>query len=220
MNYTEIEEKIGYVFADKSLLDRAFTLSSYANARGVESNERLEFLGDAVIETVVSEWLYDNTGASEGDMTNRRKEFVCDENLTAITNSLAVKQHLLYTGSERDNLGKKAVPSLFEAIVAAVFKDGGYENAKRFVLKYIFQNAKGGKVAGTTDYISALKELLEKSGKSLTKESWSVETKGKDNAPEHTVTLFVDAIAFQGVGKRITEAKQSAAKKALERLQK
>ena len=220
MNYAEIEEKIGYVFADKTLLKKAFTLSSYANAHGVESNERLEFLGDAVMETVVSEWLYKQTSASEGEMTNRRKELVCDEHLTAITENLGLKRFLLYVGGETDNLGKKAVPSLMEAIVAAVFEDGGYERAKEFVQRHIISTESKLKRTENADYISALKEFLEKDGKTLTKEDWAVKTVGKDNQPEHTVTLTLDGQAFSGTGMRIAQAKQSAAKKALENLKK
>ena len=220
MNYAEIEAKIGYVFTDKTLLKRAFTLSSYANARGVESNERLEFLGDTILEMVVSQWLYDTTSADEGEMTNRRKALVCDENLTAITNRLGIKQHLLYLGSEKDNLGKKAIPSLFEAIVAAVYQDGGYEKAKEFLLRHLLQNEKSTGKQKNADYISALKELLEKRGQSLTKDDWEIETRGKENSPEHTVRLLVDGVSYEGTGKRIIQAKQSAAKKALETLQK
>lgn len=215
MNYSKIEEKIGYVFTDKSLLERAFTLSSYANANGVESNERLEFLGDAVMETIVSEWLYKNTDADEGKMTKRRQELVRDENLTAVTEKLGVKQYLLYVGNSADNLGKKAIPSLFEALVAAVFQDGGYEKAKEFLLEHLLSTE-----TQSYDYVSALKELLEQDKKSLTGENWTVETTGKDNAPEHIITLTVCGQKFQGTGKRVAQAKQSAAKKALEELKK
>lgn len=212
MNYAEIEEKIGYSFADKELLKRAFTLSSYANAYKQESNERLEFLGDAVIEMIVSEKLYGETDGTEGEMTEKRKQFVSDENLCRVVETLGLKKRLLYVGKEKDNLGKKAVPSLFEALTAAIYLDGGYEKAKEFIGRFLWENVE------KEDYISALKMHLEKRGKGLRKTDW-VETKtGKDNAPQFTESIVIDGRTFTGIGGDTKTAKQSAAKQALNAL--
>ncbi len=212
MNCVEIEEKIGYTFSDKALLMRAFTLSSYANAYKKESNERLEFLGDAVLEMIVSEKLYGETDGTEGEMTEKRKRFVSDENLFQVVETLGLKKYLLYVGKEQDNLGKKAVPSLFEALTAAIYLDGGYEKAKEFVGRFLWKNAE------KEDYISALKMYLEKRGKGLRKTDWTETKTGKDNAPQFTESIVIDGRTFTGKGGDTKTAKQSAAKSALDAL--
>lgn len=218
MIWAETEKRIGYVFRDKTLLERAFTLPSYAQTFGLESNQRLEFLGDAVLEAIVSERLYSQTQGDEGEMTSERKRLVSDENLSKVVEKLAIKEKLRYVGNAAYNLGKKAIPSLFEALVAAIYLDGGLEEAKTFVYTHLDFAAAERERKEERDSISALKEYLEKHGKTLGQDAWKEERVGKDNAPEFTVRLHCDGEIFTGKGQRKKQAKQNAAQKALERL--
>ena len=148
--YAEIENKIGYTFKDKSLLKEAFTHSTYANAFGCKDNERMEYLGDAVLQLVVTEWQYGRyQKADEGAMTRGRQKLVCEEALLDAVRDLGLEKYLLVSGS-RANVGKKTVSSLFETVIAAIYLDGGYAPAKDFILKFGLdhikpqeQNAKG-----------------------------------------------------------------------------
>ena len=133
----ELEEKIGYEFKDKNLLRQAFVHSSYGRLKGLEDNERMEYLGDAVLQMVVTEWQYLRDSSDEGKMTSDRQKLVCEETLLAEVHELAIEKYLLYAGSLSQNVGKKAVSSLFETLVAAIYLDGGYEPVKKFILKRI-----------------------------------------------------------------------------------
>lgn len=220
MNATEIEAKIGYVFSNKDLLKTAFTHSSYAALHGTESNERLEFLGDAVIELVESERQYRKTSSSEGVMTKERVKRVMDGALEPIVTRLGLEEYILYEGKRTENLGKKAIPSLMEALVAAVFLDGGYEAAKAFVSdKLALLEKSDGQEEVYEDWISKLKERLEKTGKSLTKEDWAVTKTGKDNDPTFTVSLQFSGITATGQGKTKKQAQKIAARNMLEELE-
>ena len=131
--YAEAQAAIGYSFRDRELLKTCFTHSTYANNCGGESNERLEWLGDAVLGLVVSDMLYrDAAGETEGGLTNRRKQYVSEEALTPITERLGLMKFLRYSGGEQNLKGKPA-SDLFESVVGALYLDGGYTEAKRFL---------------------------------------------------------------------------------------
>ena len=111
--YTDIEKKIGYIFRDKSLLKEAFTHSTYANAHGGKDNERMEYLGDAVLQLVVTEWQYArDTQASEGVLTRERQKLVCQSALDSAVDALDVRKYLLVSGSKA-NIEQKTTSSLF-----------------------------------------------------------------------------------------------------------
>lgn len=134
--YAEIEKKIGYRFRDRKLLKQAFTHSTYAHAFGGEDNERMEYLGDSVLQLVVTEWQYErNTQAQEGQLTRERQKYVCEEALDDAVRAAGLDDYLLVVGSSA-NVGKKTVSSLFETVVAALYLDGGYEVAKTFILAF------------------------------------------------------------------------------------
>ena len=128
MNFSVVEKNIGYRFKDRMLLMRALTLASYDNK---SCNETLEFFGDAIIEFIVSEKIF-ALDADEGELTERRKDVVSDAALTPISKRLKLDENLIK--GEGDNRNKKAVPSVYEAIVAAIYLDGGMDAAKEFVL--------------------------------------------------------------------------------------
>ena len=131
----KIEDIIGYVFKDKGLLIEAFTHSSYANAYRMKSNERLEYLGDAVLQLIVTEWQYAILStASEGVMTKERQRLVCKNALESAVDALKIERYLLVYG-KKQNVGEKTTSSLFESVVGAMYLDGGYDSAKKFVLQ-------------------------------------------------------------------------------------
>ena len=129
------EEKIGYSFKDKKLLNECFTHSSYAYENGETSNERLEFLGDAVLELVVTEYLYKRFDEAEGKLTDKRRSLVSKEPLLALVLEKGLNE-LVLLGNGLKKLAKtdeKLFSSLYEAIVGGIYIDGGYEPAKEFI---------------------------------------------------------------------------------------
>ena len=125
---TDAERAIGYTFKDKNLLKRALTLAS---ANRDDNNQLLEFFGDAVLEFIVSERIFDE-GSTEGALTERRKSLVADSALTPVSERLGLDGFLIRGKHDVNN--KKAVPSAYEAIVAAIYLDGGMDEARKFVL--------------------------------------------------------------------------------------
>jgi len=201
---SEAEKIMGYIFSDKALLRACFTHSSYLNEHsGERGNERLEFLGDAVLELICSERLF-FSGGDEGEMTERRRRLVSDETLRGVVINLGLDKFLMYSGG-RSNLGKKAVPSLLEAVIGGIYLDGGYGAAKEFVLKHI---ADGEQI----NYVGRAQEYFQSMGKRLPEYS-VVSTEGKDNDMTFTVVVKTDMGDFSGVGKSKKSARMSAAKK-------
>lgn len=201
---SEAEKIMGYVFSDKALLRACFTHSSYLNEHSGEyGNERLEFLGDAVLELVCSERLY-FSGGDEGEMTERRRRIVSDETLRGVVVSLGLDKFLMYSGG-KSNLGKKAIPSLLEAVIGGIYLDGGYEAAKEFALKHIPDGEQ-------VNYIGKAQEYFQGIGKRLPEYS-VVAAEGKDNDMTFTVVVKTDVGDFFGEGKTKKAARMSAAKK-------
>lgn len=208
----EIEKKIGYTFRDKALLKEAFTHSTYANANGGKDNERMEYLGDAVLQLVVTEWQYvTNARAQEGELTRQRQKFVCEEALDETVRGLGLQQFLLVSGG-RANVGKKTVSSLFETVIAAIYLDGGYDPAKSFILRH-------GKLEtppAPQNYKGALQEFLQGKGEQLP--TYKTVKSGKDNAPVFVATACALGQTATGEGGSKREAEQQAAKGLLDKL--
>ena len=212
--YNEIENKLGYIFRNKRLLKEAFTHSSYAHHHGGNDNERLEYLGDAVLELVVSDWQYKkDDGATAGEMTSVRQKLVCKSALDTATDGLGVWEYLLYVGT-LENLRGKPKSSLFEAITAAIYLDGGYIAAQNFILSHgnlrITQN--------TENFIGRLKEYLEKRGKEQPKEE--ITQSGKPNKPIFHCVLTALGESAEGDGKTKREARAVASARLLWELEK
>lgn len=208
--FAEVEEKIGYVFKDKELLTLAFTHSTYSNVHGGENNERLEYLGDAVLQLVVSELLYagEKNGRkfTEGEMTERRQRLVNQKALAAAVEKIGLKKYLLFEGGA-SNVGEKTISSLFEAVSAAIYLDGGFEAAKEFVSSRL-------QVGNEENYIGRLQIWLQKRGKPVP-DYGEARKAGADHAPVWTVVARAEDAEASGTGKNITAAQQEAAKKLL-----
>ena len=204
----EVEQKLGYVFTDKALLKQAFTHSSFANIWGDKDNERMEYLGDAVLELVVTQWQFENDKRPEGKLSATRQHFVRKEALDSLIDGLGVYEYLIYSGSQ-DNLSDKTKSDLFEAIVAAIYLDGGYEAAQKFVLAH-------GNLSLQKEihnYKGELQEWLQERGEEPPKYS-SIKT-GKDHAPTFKCEVTALGESAEGEGKTIKEAEAFAANRLL-----
>ena len=211
LNIEDIEKKLQYTFQDKRYLQIAFTHASYAYQQGIESNERLEFLGDSILGFVVSCKLY-GMGQDEGDMTERRKNIVSAKPLEDAVLNLQVVQYL--QSADNVHLGEKRISSLYEAIVAAIYLDGGIEAAEAFINKTLSFNGQAD-----NNYKGQLQEFLQ--GRGYDKAEYRlVEKVGLDHVPEFIVEAEAEGYSAKGQGKKIRDAEQIAAKKLLQELQK
>ena len=219
----KLESRIGYAFQNRDLLNTAITHSSYANenkARGVVCNERLEFLGDAVLGYVTAEYLYGRfPDLPEGRMTRLRAELVCERSLNYVATQIGLGEYLLLGRGEENN-GGRARPSIkadaVEALLAAIYLDGGIEPAKGFVRRFIFDAFEAGDTGFILDYKTDLQELVQKkSGRILEYRVTS------ESGPDHDKTFVVEAlvngeVVAAGEGRSKKEAEQAAARRALE----
>ncbi len=212
--YEIVEEKIDYRFRDKDLLIEAFTHSTFANKYGGKDNERMEYLGDAVLQMVVTEWQYArDKRADEGDLTKERQTLVCEDALYRAVIALDVKKHLRIVGSS-SNVGKKTISSLFETMIAAIYLDSGYAEAKKFILRFggLEEKAQGQNAKG------ALQEFLQKRGEEMP--IYQTEKFGKDNEPLFRTQVTAQGKMAQGEGKSKRLAEQAAASALLQTLKK
>ena len=221
MNLENLEENIGYHFKNKELLKNALTHTSYAYEHHVASNEKLEFLGDSILEFVSSEFMYNKyTNLKEGEMTKVRATVVCEESLYKIAKLHNFSDFLLLGKSEVMTGGNKRPAILadsVEAVIAAIFIDGGLEEAKRFIIKNLDKEIDiATKNVGKKDYKTVLQEELQKNGD--VKIEYTII---KESGPDHN-KLFEAEVALNGKvlatgkGKSKKEAEMQAAKKALE----
>jgi len=202
-NFSAAEELIGYSFKDKNLLKACFTHSSYLNEHpGSICNERLEFLGDAVLELVCTERVY-FSGDDEGKMTERRRRYVSDESLKSTVIKLGLDKFLLYSGG-KSNIGKKAIPSLLEAIIGGIYLDGGYDAAKSFILRCVTSG-------GDKNYIGIAQEYFQSIGKDIPKYVLLSES-GREDEKTFTVQVKTEIGSFTGTGQTKKAARMAAAK--------
>ena len=221
-NLTKLEQNIKYTFKDKKLLQNALTHTSYAYEHGIQSNEKLEFLGDSILEFVSSEYMYNKyTNLKEGEMTKVRATVVCEKSLYKI----ATKHNFsdfLYLGKSELMTGGKKRPAILadsvEAVIAAMFIDGGLEPAKKFIIENLKDEIEiATKHVGEKDYKTVLQEELQKNGDVKIKYKIIKETgPDHDKTFEAQVSLNGKKLAT-GVGKSKKEAEMKAAQKALER---
>ncbi len=216
----DFQEKIGYEFKDISLLEQALTHSSYANEKRLpklSDNERLEFLGDAVLEVVSSEFLYLNyPDVPEGELTRLRASLVCEPTLAYCTKEIELGKYLRLSHGE-DKTGGRMRPSVLsdalEATIGAIFLDGGMEEAKRYILRFILTDIENKKLFH--DCKTILQEKIQAMhDKPL--EYVLEREEGPDHAKTFTVSARVgDSILGQGSGSSKKAAEQQAAYAAL-----
>jgi ribonuclease-3 len=207
---------------DVDLFQQVFVHRSYLNEHRtfpLGHNERLEFLGDAVLELVVTEHLYRNFPNPEGELTNWRSALVKGEMLAQIAAEIGLEPYLLLSRGEKASQGKARqliLANAFEALIGAVYLDGGYEAAQAFIHEYLLRHLE--RVLKDKLYIDAKSDLQEKSQERLgvTPTYILVESVGPDHAKEFTVAVHIgDTLIAQGSGRSKQKAEQAAATEAL-----
>lgn len=220
----DLEKKLKYTFKDKKLLQLALTHSSYCNEnrkRGfTESNERSEFLGDSILSIITAEYLFHRfTEVDEGFLTRTRAALVCEETLAVFANSLSLGDYMLFGKGESASTGgrhrKSTLSDAFEAVIAAIYLDGGMEEAKKFVLPYITDMLETVIKTGTEDYKSRLQRIVQQTPEEvLTYSMVGEEGPPHDRTFSYEVYLNSNLLG-KGKGRSKREAEQSAAREAL-----
>ncbi len=201
----------------KHLYETAFTHTSYANEHNEESYERLEYLGDAVLELIMSEYLYSNTNYPEGQMTKLRAHYVCENALYEYSLSLKFNEYLkLGKGEEKDGgkYRKAIVADIFEAFIGALYLDKGLNTVKEFIYKTVIPFIENKKLDFFSDYKSKLQEFVQTDKRSLEYEL--IREEGPAHNKTFTVIVKIDDVIYgKGVAHSKKEAEQEAAKDAL-----
>ena len=218
--YKQLQEKIGYNFKDEMLLIRALTHSSYRNERqSIKDYERLEFLGDAVLELTVSDFLYkDNPKMKEGEMTKMRASLVCEPTLAYCAGELSLRDYILLGKGEEKTGGRSResiISDVFEAVIGALYLDGGLEQAAGFIRKYVLTDYRN-KIE-FRDSKTTLQEYVQENGSVM--DYALISEKGPDHNKKYTVNVLIDAVVMgEGTGSSKKRAEQRAAYEAMKKL--
>lgn len=215
------EEKIGYTFKNKNLLHEALSHSSYANEckKGRNSNERLEFLGDSVLSIVISEHLFNHfKHLPEGDLTKIRASLVCEKALFEFSKQISLGEFILL-GKGEENTGGRTRPSIvsdaFEAVIAAVFLDGGMEAAREYVLGFIPKDLDKNSAKKLQDYKTILQEIIQRNPEEKVEYVLRSQS-GPDHDRHFVVEVCLNTnIIGHGEGHSKKQAEQQAAREAL-----
>lgn len=216
----ELEQKIGYKFRDFSLLERAMMHSSYTNERSLpkyQCNERLEFLGDAVLELVSSEFLFKGSPKMpEGELTKTRASMVCEPSLALCARDIDLGSYLLLGKGEEATGGRmrdSVTSDAMEALIGAVYLDGGFTSAKEFIRRFILTDLEDKKLF--YDSKTILQEMVQ-AEKLGTITYRLVKAEGPDhNKSFHTEVLIGNKVSGKGVGRTKKASEQQAAYEAI-----
>lgn len=222
---SELEEKIGYHFQDKGLLEEAVTHSSYSNERKInktDNYERLEFLGDAVLELTTSEFLYHKSPKlPEGKMTKLRASLVCEQSLAVCAKDLGLGGYIRLGKGEESTGGRNRdsiIADVVEALIGAVYLDCGLEEAKRFIYGYVLSDLEDKQLF--YDAKTILQEYIQQSGKG-TLHYEMISESGPEHNKSFSVEVRLDGKRIgEGVGRTKKAAQQQAAYQALMALRK
>ena len=219
----KLEKNLNITFSNKQLLETAFTHKSYAYENHVESNEKLEFLGDAILELVISEYLYNNYyNLREGEMTKVRATVVCESSLYQVAKCHNFSDFLKVSRSEylsKGNENPAILADAVEAFIAAIFLDIGLEKAKEFILTNLKESIEiASKNVGMKDYKTVLQEKLQVNG-----EVKIIYKLVKEVGPDHDKVFTVNVscngkVLAEGEGRTKKGAEMEAARKALEKI--
>lgn len=218
------EKAIGTVFKDKSLLKTAFTHRSYVNESKTqgEHNERLEFLGDAVLELVVTDFLFNKYPKhAEGDLTSFRASLVNTQTLSNVSTELGFNDFLLLSKGEAKDTGRARnyiLANTFEAVVGALYIDQGYDAAQKFIADNIFEELE--QIIAQGLWLDAKSRFQEKSQEfvAITPSYKTIHEEGPDHDKSFTVGVFLNSEEIaRGVGKSKQEAEQEAARRGLKK---
>ena len=227
-NILELEKILQYSFKNTDMLFSAITHKSYAHEKklpGIDSyNERLEFLGDAILEHIVSKKLYNSTPSiKEGEMTKKRARLVCEDSLSAVVKKHGIDKHIRLGKCELSSNGKKnkaILGDMFEAILGAIYIDGGFDNAEKFCLYMLSETIEKEilNIAENTDYKTRFQEVMQKNGTVHISYNLKSES-GVDHDKLFCSNILVDGkVVGEGYGKTKKQSEQQAAKQALQKL--
>ncbi len=219
-----LEKEIKYIFNDTRLLTVALTHSSYCNEnrkKGIlVSNERSEFLGDSILSVITAEFLFHRfPDADEGFLTRTRAALVCEDTLARFANSINLGDYMLFGKGESVSTGgrhrKSTIADAFEALIAAIYLDGGMEKAKDFVLPFISSSVDSVIKAGTEDYKSRLQRIVQQTPEEVLSYSL-VGEEGPPHDRTFSYEVYLNSnLLGRGRGRSKREAEQAAAKEAL-----
>ncbi len=219
MSMEGLQDRIGYRFRDPSLLERALTHSSYANEckQKTECNERMEFLGDAVLSIIVADHIFHKFHLAEGDLTKIRASLVCEKSLFEFARKIDLGSELLLGHGEEQTGGRErpsVVSDAFEALIAAIYLDGGLEKAAQFVLPFVEEDL-GHEEAPFVDYKTRLQEIIQKNPEERV-EYVLVSAQGPDHDKKFVVEVHLNSnVIGHGVSRSKKGAEQAAAQEAL-----
>lgn len=215
-----IERRIGYNFKNSKYLRIALTHSSYANENkeAGSHNERQEFLGDAVLSIVVSDYIFRHLNVPEGELTKIRASLVCEGALAGFAKQIDLGNSL-YLGHGEEHNGGRTRPSIladaFEALIAAIYLDGGIEEARKFVLPFIMKQAEHASGTDLHDYKTQLQEIVQKNPEERVRYVL-VGEEGPDHDKRFTVEVHLNSnVIGRGTGRSKKLAEQQAAREAL-----
>jgi ribonuclease-3 len=217
-----IEKAIGYHFKNKDLLRVALTHSSYSNERGTGvNNERLEFLGDSVLGFITAEYLFKSLpGTPEGELTKLRADLVCEASLAETARALGLGEHLRLGKGEEAGGGRQRVSiiaDVVEAVIAAIYLDGGLLAAKRFIYEHVLVDARA-RIKLNADYKTMLQELVQQKKNQVLSYELLGES-GPDHDKQFSVRVLLNGQAVgTGSGTSKKRAEQAAARQAVEKL--
>jgi ribonuclease-3 len=224
----KLEDTIGYTFKNLKLVKEALTHSSYANERkgqNINNNERLEFLGDSVLSIIISQYLFEKyKDLPEGELTKIRSKIVCEATLGECSTKIKLGNYMMFGRGEEMTGGRERTSILadaWEALIAAIYLDGGLEEAKKFIMKNmmkVINDAVDGKVF--LDYKTRLQEIIQ-----VNKENRIKYELYKEEGPDHCKVFYSnvklnDVVIGTGNGRSKKESEQQAAKVALRSLEK
>ncbi len=219
MSMEDLQDRIGYRFRDLSLLERALTHSSYANEckQKTECNERMEFLGDAVLSIIVADHIFHKFHLAEGDLTKIRASLVCEKSLFEFARKIGLGSELLLGHGEEQTGGRErpsVVSDAFEALIAAIYLDGGLEKAAQFVLPFVEEDL-CHEEAPFVDYKTRLQEIIQKNPEERV-EYVLVSAQGPDHDKKFVVEVHLNSnVIGRGVSRSKKGAEQAAAQEAL-----
>lgn len=219
----QVLEKLNVKVNNPDLFETAFTHTSYANEKNVESYERLEFLGDAVLELLMSDYLFNNSiKINEGEMTKLRAHYVCENALYEYSKRLQLGKNLKLGKGELESGGmtRKTINSdIFESFLGALYLDQGIDVARNFFNEFVVPIIESKEIDFFDDYKSVLQEYVQTDKKSL--EYRVIKEEGPAHNKQFTVEVIVDNIVYGiGIAHSKKEAEQMAAKNALDKAQK
>jgi len=192
-DYKAIEKKLGYNFSNSELLITAFTHITFANTFSVESNQRLEFLGDSVLGVAVAEFLYNTFHEREGTLSKMRSNLVDEENLSKLITKMGLQKYLRVAEGNSDELRNlsSVKADLFEAVLGAIFLDSNFHTACGWALNKLGIDRVNAqkKVIAKKDFKTQLQEVLQKSGKKVKYKL--IKEEGKPHEREYTIQIFI-----------------------------